>query len=382
MAVFEHTLVVLLLILFFGLMLPDMFKRLRLPFVTTLIILGAGFGPHGLGYIEANDTISFFGFLGSAFIMFMAGLEISKAQLINIRKHIYALALIDVLVPFAAGLALTSFLGYGPDAAFMMGVLYVSSALAVIVTAVKSTHFRNQSAGNLIIGISIIKDVASLVLLSVALQSITPITSFPLPIYIGVLFCSIWVLKIFIPELTAFFLKSHKHNEGHMRFILVVLIALMLYFDTLGVHPLVGAFIVGILFSDSLKSETISKKLHTIGYGIFVPVFFVIAGMELDISSIINISNLAIPLIVFSIIVVKFSCGYLSARLQGFKAWDSMSVGTGSTMQLTTTLAIGFTAADLGIIDGTLVSSVVISSLLTTVTVPPLLGYLAKVKHD
>lgn len=75
------TIIALLIILILGLIVPDLFKRLKLPFITSIIIIGAIFGPFGLNYVQSNDIIEFFGFLGSAFLMLMAGLEVKLDQL-------------------------------------------------------------------------------------------------------------------------------------------------------------------------------------------------------------------------------------------------------------------------------------------------------------
>jgi len=48
----ENTLLVLLLILSLGLIIPELFRKFRLPFITIIILLGAIFGPNGLNYFE------------------------------------------------------------------------------------------------------------------------------------------------------------------------------------------------------------------------------------------------------------------------------------------------------------------------------------------
>ena len=84
MAVIEQTVLVLLIILFLGLIGPELFKRLRLPFITSLIIIGSIVGPFGFDYIHSNDIIEFFGFLGpngagkTTFLHLLVGLKKAK----------------------------------------------------------------------------------------------------------------------------------------------------------------------------------------------------------------------------------------------------------------------------------------------------------------
>ena len=67
MALVDNTLLVLAIVLFFGMVVPEFFKKFQLPFATSLIIIGSILGPNGFNYIEINDSLQLFGFLGVAF---------------------------------------------------------------------------------------------------------------------------------------------------------------------------------------------------------------------------------------------------------------------------------------------------------------------------
>ena len=76
MLAIDPTLLALLAILSIGLVLPEIFRRKKFPFSIFLLIAGAILGPTGFHLVKMNTTIDFFGFLGSTFLMFMAGLEV------------------------------------------------------------------------------------------------------------------------------------------------------------------------------------------------------------------------------------------------------------------------------------------------------------------
>jgi Kef-type K+ transport system membrane component KefB len=84
-----------LLVLTLGLIIPEMFKKSRIPFLILIILVGAVFGPHGLDYIQYNETINFFGFLGMAFLMFMAGLETDITKIYKSKYKIALMALFN-----------------------------------------------------------------------------------------------------------------------------------------------------------------------------------------------------------------------------------------------------------------------------------------------
>ena len=157
-----------------------------------------------------------------------------------------------------------------------------------------------------------------------------------------------------------------------------MLLFVLVYFAGLGVHAIIAAFLVGLLLSDIIQSESLRAKIHTLGYGIFVPVFFFIIGMQLDLFVLkdFDIRNVIMLSIVFGLIALKFTSGYIGSRLSKFKPKESLVSGIASTAQLTTTLAATYAAAEIGILDNLLITSIIILSIITTILVPIGLGYI------
>jgi Kef-type K+ transport system membrane component KefB len=370
------TLLALLIILFLGLIVPDLFKKLRLPFVTTIIILGAIFGPYGLNYVQSNAVIEFFGFLGLTFLMLMAGLEIKIEHLQKLGKKIILMAVFNGFVPFFVGLGITLALGYSMLSALLIGVVFVSSSVAVITAVLKATDLFDKEVGQTIVSVVVLEDIISLFMLSFILQGTSPITEFPLPIYFALLLGSIISLKTIVPKLAEYFFKKIERKkdrlESEIRFIIVLLIAILLLFSGLGVHPIVAAFMVGLLLSDVVKSEHVYSKLHTLGYGLFVPVFFFIVGMELNLGVLMNVEqgHLVIISIILGSLIAKFASGYLAGRWTKFSKRNSIIFGVTTTPQLTTTLAVTYAAAALNILDSSLVTAIIVLSIVTTILAP------------
>lgn len=73
MDVSGNILLVLGVIFFFGLIVPQFFKKIQLSFAASVIIIGSVLGPHGFDYIQPDDTMKLFGFLGETFHMLLAG---------------------------------------------------------------------------------------------------------------------------------------------------------------------------------------------------------------------------------------------------------------------------------------------------------------------
>jgi len=109
MPLVDNTLFVLAIVLFFGLVVPEFFKKFQLPFATSLVILGSILGKNGFNYIEINASIELFGFLGAAFLMLMAGLEAKTEHLTNLKEKIISMSVLNSVLPFITGFFIAYF---------------------------------------------------------------------------------------------------------------------------------------------------------------------------------------------------------------------------------------------------------------------------------
>lgn len=379
------TLPVLLLILLGGLIIPEFFKRFRLPYITTLIFFGALLGPYAFGFVQINETIQFFGFLGFTFLMFMAGLKTDIEEVKKAKKEVFYMMFLNGFFPFLVGFLITYFLGYSIETAFILGIIFISSSVAIILPSVRSASIFSGRSMNLMTAAVVLEDAVSLFLLALVFHYFAPVNNLPLWLYFIVLFSSFFVLKIILPKFADllgirdnFFFGSKYQAE--LRFVIAVLIAVLLFFELLGVHPILAAFLVGILLSKNIKSDEIYDKLHVLGYGLFVPVFFFIVGMELDFSVFVELGSAGISVlfIVFGLIVSKLIGGYFGGRLADFSFKESALFGMISTVQLTTTLAAVYAGLSLGFLDRTLVTAVILIAVITTLFVPIILQFFTK----
>ena len=140
-----------------------------------------------------------------------------------------------------------------------------------------------------------------------------------------------------------------------------------------------AAFLVGMLLADLVTSETILGKIETLGYGLFVPVFFFIVGMDMDLTIFtqFDIRNVLIISIVGGLILSKFISGYIGGKIVKLDNRDAAMFGSVSTTQLTTTLAAAYAGFSLGLLDETLVTAVVTLSIATNLLVPIMMRWLA-----
>lgn len=385
----ENTLLILLLVLAIGLMIPELFKKFRIPLITLIILAGSITGPKSLNYVTVDETISFFGFLGMAFLMFMAGLETDITKLSKSKYKIAMMAFLNGAIPFTVGLLITKFFGYSWTVSFLIGIVFISSSVAVIVSTLKSNKSISHEVAQLILSSVMLTDIVSLIALGFIFQSTSKITALPLPLYFIVLILSIVSLFIILPALSKKImqrkLSKDDGSERQLRFVIIVLVSVILYFSALGAHPILAAFLAGLSLSSVIitnKQNRLLTKLHTMGYGLFIPVFFFVVGMEMDVSLLreFDIRNILMISLILGLIFSKLFSGYFAGRVVKLSKKDSMLFGSISITQLTTTLAVTYAASAIGLLDSLLVTTIVLLSIISTLVGPMLVSYISNMK--
>jgi len=367
-----------------GLAFSVAFKRFQVPWVVSLIVAGMVIGPHGLSWFKMNETIHFISQSGLVLLMFMAGLETRLSSFKKLRKKLYILAFLNSMIPFAVGMGIMLVLGFPLISALLVGIIFMSSSVAVVIPSLEANGLINKPLGSSVLATAIIADVASLILLSMFLQTEQRIANVPLVIFYPLLFAGLYLLKTFLPRVQKFFLtKIMKENdifEKDLRVVLFMLFGMVIIFELLGLHPIIAGFFTGLVLSESLESKVLLGKIHAISYGIFIPTFFIVIGMETNIRQFFEASDIIFLtlLIVMGSMLSKFLSGTLAARLVGFTPSQSVFFGVASTPQLSTTLAATFTGLEFGLITSKIATAMVILSVISTMIGPLLMSVLNK----
>lgn len=375
-----------MIILTLGLIIPEVLKRISFPIISLIILAGAVFGPNGFNYVGLDPTIEFLGFLGMTFLMLMAGLDTDLARLQTSKMKITIMVLMNGLIPFMVGFGIIRYFGYDMTSSLLVGIIFISSSVAIIIPYLDNNKIIEGGNAQIILASVLVADVISLILLGILFQNIQPITTLPLPLYFLYLFLSIPLLFYFIPRLSDYVLRKRFTTSGafeqRLRFVLVVVMGTLVFFTILGVHPILGAFLAGLSLSGIVRKDEsgiLHAKLHTLGYGMFVPTFFFIVGMDLDLALLkqFDFTNVIMISVIFGLILSKLITGYAAGRFVDFSHKDSLLFGSISITQLTTTLAVTYAAASLNLLDSVLVTSIILLAVISTFLGPLLASYVS-----
>jgi len=384
-------LIFFLMIIGASFILPELAKKIHIPYVTSIIIAGILIGPFGFNILDLGDTASFLAFIGAIFLMFTAGLDVKLSSLRRIGKKSLIIALTNGTIPFVVGYFVASYFGYNLITSLILGAIFVSSSIAIVIPSLKETKLADTDLGKTIISSTVFEDVTSLLILAFLLQSVDTKSILPLEVYIPIVIVSLLLLFFFLPKLQVFFVKQRKETqkedvfEGELRFIVTVLIVTALFFELLGLHAIIAGFFVGLFLSDAIRHRLVSEKIYTISYGIFIPIFFLVIGMKTDILSIFTIQeHLLLTLsIIGALIFSKFFSGWLAGLLTGHDNQQSLLIASATIPQLSTTLVVALVALEAKFFDETLVSSIIVLSIITTLISPFLIKFFNnKLEHQ
>jgi Kef-type K+ transport system membrane component KefB len=376
------------LIVFVGVFFSMLRSKIRLPWVVALIIGGIIVGPHSTNLIEVTPITKFLGDIGLIFLMFMAGLETKLSSFEDFKGRLILLAFINGFFPAVVGFTVAYLFGYGILPAFLVGIIFMSSSISTVIPSLEARNFLQTRLGQSVVMTSVIQDVASLVLLSLVLQNFGPITHLPLYIFYPIVILVIIGFRFLLPKVEHLILVKSKGRsdrfQQQFRSTFLMLLGTVIAFELLGLHPIIGGFFAGFVLSETITNSELKDKIRTISYGIFVPIFFVIVGIQTDISVFTDLST-GLPLviiIVLSSVVAKLISGWAGARIVGFPSDQAILFSVSSVAQLSTTLAVTFAAFSFDLIDEELMTALVSLSIITAMVGPTLMDIFSKRIHS
>ncbi len=362
------------LIFIAGLIFTGLSSRLHLPYVTALIVAGMIFGPSGIGVVDFNVGIDFFASIGLIFLMFLAGSKINFKSLAEDTREIGIISLVNSTVPFLVGFSIGFIASGDIRTSLLLGIIFISSSVAIVIPVLEYTKLINSRLGKVILASTVLQDIASLFLLGLVLQTGEGVGLLQTIVLLVLIIIMIFIGRNYIQDLEKWFVEFVGKDdlfESELRFVLVILFSAVITFELIGFNAIVAAFIVGILLSEVINEGKLEQKFRTLSYGMFIPVFFFVIGMQTDIRVLANPSALLlIVVIVVGLVSSKFISGFLAARFTGFSTDQSALLGSATVPQLSTTLAVTFAAADAQLLSPEYVTALVTLTLATSLLAP------------
>ena len=285
-----------------GLVVP-LFNRLHLSPVLGFLLAGAALGPFGLGHF-AQDTpwlatftltdiegVAKVAEFGLAFLLFMIGLELSFERLMRMRRLVFGLGLLQVIVS-AAALSTIGKFWFGLEAApaILMGASLAMSSTAIVIPVLVERRRLNRTVGRVVFSVLLLQDlmVAPLLLLVTVLADAKSgmkgvealFTFLPALIGLGVI---IFAGRILLRPL--FRMVATQSTELFMAACLLVIVGSAVASAAAGFSMALGAFISGLLLAETEFRREIEVTIEPFK-GLLLGLFFMSIGAGLDIGRI------------------------------------------------------------------------------------------------
>lgn len=373
-----ESLIPFFIVLVSAFLLPEVFYRFHIPWVAALIIGGILIGPFGLDLIETGGMLRTLSDIGVIFLMFHVGLETKFRLRGREGAEVSWTLLLNGVLPFGFVFVYMMLWGIGMIEAFMIGLMGIASSVAVISPMLEEAGLVGKKTGKIVLPAAIIMDVFSLVVVTFVMeQYISGEFSGGLLVSYLVLIPLVLILKvIFVHTSIETFWQGfieEKQYENELKVVVAFLIGMVLLFELLGVDLLLAGFFAGFLLSDMLRNPGMERKLHTVSYGIFIPIYFLYVGASIEFPQFSLYELLFVSGAVFVVMTSKYVTGFLSGRKAGLSARKSQVFGLITIPQLTTTVALTQLGVRGGVfsveVAAAMYSLVLISSILVPILV-------------
>jgi Kef-type K+ transport system membrane component KefB len=352
----------------------------RLPAIVLEILLGIAVGPQGLGWASFDQPVEVMSMFGLAFLLLLAGLEIDFDRLRGRLLRTTALAyVVSFALAIAVGLGLKA--GDLVKSPLLIAIILSATGLGIILPILKDAGQTATPFGQVVVAGASIAEVTPIVLLSlffsgksggIGSKLVLLVAFFLFVVAIGVTIVGaqrsmrISAALVRLQDTTA---------EIRVRGAFLLLALFVVLASKFGLEAILGAFLAGATLKlvdrdEGMTHAFFHKKLEAVGFGVFVPFFFVSTGIRLDVSSLFaSSSTLArVPIFLVALLVVR---GLPALFYRAFGTGRQL-VGAGllQATSLSIPVVAGQIGVDLGLIRPTNYVALVAAGLISVIVFP------------
>jgi Kef-type K+ transport system membrane component KefB len=367
-------------------------KKVQMPQVVGALLAGLLLGPSMLGILTETDFIKTVAELGVIVLMFTAGLETDIKELKKSGKASFVIALCGVIVPIIGGYAVSYFFNQPgmieSDATcsvflqnMFIGVILTATSVSITVETLKELGKLKTHSGNAILGAAVIDDILGII----ALTIITSLADSSVNVWIVIL----KVLGFFVFCGVAGFLfyklfkdwTAHSDRGRHRHAIVAFVFCLILSYvaeEWFGVADITGAYIAGLIISNTARSPFLQSRFDTLSFLLLSPVFFASIGLSVELPNMTGtIVAFTVILVLVAVVTKIIGCG-LGAKLCKYKPYQCKRIGIGMISRGEVALIVASKGAALGMLGSSFMGPVVVVVVITTIITPILLKIVFK----
>lgn len=371
----------MLIIMLAALIIPIAMARFKVSSVPTAvaeIVAGILLGKSAFNIVQETSSLTLLSSLGVIILMFLSGMEINfdlfkkaPGQKKRDAKSPVSIAVLSftavIITAFILGVILY-FMGLFSDI-LLATFLFSTIALGVVIATLKEKEILGRPMGQTILLTAVLGEVIPMLALTFY-ASIYGHNAGRLWLIVLLFLAAIILLRRFRQPYVWFNNVSKATTQLDIRLAFFLIFTLVTVAESVGAENILGAFLAGMVMKLLEPSEATQEKLTSIGYGFFIPIFFIMTGVRLDLKSLFaNKTALAlIPVLVLCFIIAKLPTTLIYRRR--FNARNSFAGGFLTVTTITLVLPSLQVAKNLHAITSTQSDAFILAAVIVCVLAP------------
>ncbi len=365
-------------------------RKIKLPGVVGNLLIGMVLGNicvftgwDFFNFLRTMPFLKMISYFGTLILLFTAGLRTDIRALLKAGVSSFLVCIGGIIVPAWLGLVVGYFLL--PDVSIgvkvLLAIILCNTGMGLLMEILRELKAMNTTEGRILIGAAVLTEI--IVILTFGLVSgfvVRGVASVPhILVSVGIAISFLLIVLITIlkyGERFGNFLTKRVTEGLNIPIVIILSLILAFIFGSMGLHTVIGAFVAGLFlrnvkirYADDSEHKNVERVIHPF-YAVLVPILFVRVGAQVELESFLNMSAIFLGLAITGAAVAgKIFCGVCPFD----KGINRLAIGIGMAMKLEGTLILSGICRDMGILDDTVFSSIIMVIVLTSTICPSFL---------
>jgi Kef-type K+ transport system membrane component KefB len=267
---------------------------MRMPVVVLELMFGILIGPSGFNWVTSQGAIGFLGEFGLIFLFFQAGFEFNPERIGAVPLRLGALAwfaAFGLTIIFAGFLFLVGLV----RAPLLVAIMLPTTAFGMLISILHDSGDLDNDFGRYVLGAAVVGELGPVVLASIVLahQHHHLHETILTMVFFGVAIGAILLARRLRSDKLSLMIARWLGDRSVLpvRISILILLGLVSFANELGIELVLGAYAAGMVIAILVRgttAEILEDRLESLGSGFFVPLFFVISGVEFDLPSLVT----------------------------------------------------------------------------------------------